>query len=289
MKETKEALGTNSYEVKALLEQFKGLNEESRIELLKMILSLYKGKEQQLLKGLFQGLDTEETKDLITCLDTEAMEIGTQGKEKEVDLPLADNVFVYQAVRGGIQINGLLPDKKNEIEELFVPSKIGGKTVVGISQGAFKGNSKLRKSTISSTVKSIGACAFGDCVNLKKVHLPNGLKEIQEYTFDKCVRLESINIPNEIDTIGDFAFYQCKELSGIVLPKGTRKIGKCAFAGCSKLSRIHIPKSVTVIKASAFSSCWKLQITCESFFKPSTWSRAWNNGSYVNIEWNIKK
>ena len=175
----------------------------------------------------------------------------------------------------------------NTTEQLEIPERINGLSVVGIYQKAFQKNTILSSIKIPNSVISIGNYAFAYCNNLKNVSIGNNLQAIGENAFRDCAMLETISIPNSIETVGLSAFYGCNSLiyndydnaqylgndknPYIILMKaknenitsckiydGTRIIYDSAFSKCSALVLIAIPDSVTVIGNSAFYQCSKL-------------------------------
>ena len=115
-----------------------------------------------------------------------------------------------------------------------IPSRINGRRVTSIGEGAFCYCRSLTSITIPDSVTSIGDMAFGHCYNLI-----------------------SIAIPDSVTSIGD-AFYCCSSLTSIMLPEGLTSIGSGTFYGCSNLTSITIPDRVTSIGDSAFIYCSNL-------------------------------
>lgn len=134
--------------------------------------------------------------------------------------------------------------------------------VTSVSEGAFKGNTRLASVTIGKNVTSIGSSAFMNCTSLKTVTFASGskLKSIESSAFKNCKRLAKITIPGGVTKIGNSAFSGCTTLKTVAFASGSKltSIGSNTFKGCKKLTKITIPNKVTTIGASAFSGCTAL-------------------------------
>lgn len=181
---------------------------------------------------------------------------------------------------GTINISGLKAAADSNI--LDIPAAINGKTVRGISSGAFAGEpsviGKLNASNanvasyaansenylanvttinIPSTVTNISADAFSGMESLTTVNFGSNsqLNTIGENAFADCVNLKNINLPSGVTEIPYGAFENCKELESVTIPSGVAKIGAQAFCGAEKLSFTSLPASVTEIGELAFFGC----------------------------------
>ena len=151
---------------------------------------------------------------------------------------------------------------------IVIPSTYNGKSVVSISQYAFR-----------------------DCAWIVDVILPNGLKTIEWYAFSDCTSLRRIYFPDTVEKIGDGWIYNCynieyneynngrylgneknpyiylskvidNSVSSFAISNKTKLVGWGAFSSCKSLSQIDIPDSVVEIGVSAFYGCKNLrQIT----------------------------
>ena len=177
---------------------------------------------------------------------------------------------------------------------ITIPSKIDGKPVTRIGDGAFEDCTGLTSVTLGNSVTSIGDVAFYDCSGLTSITIPDSVTSIGYYAFEGCTGLKSINvasdndcfssnngvlfnkektelikypegksetsytIPNSVTSIEDRAFAGCRSLTSITIPDSVTSIGYGTFDGCSGLTSITIPDSVTSIGESAFSFCYSL-------------------------------
>ena len=99
---------------------------------------------------------------------------------------------------------------------IVIPDEIEGYKVVGIKDGAFRGNQVLQKIHIDGV--NIGNETFKNCTNLKEVRI-DGATSVGKRAFQGCSSLTTVNISNdkekEILTIGDGAFSSCKSLTTV--------------------------------------------------------------------------
>lgn len=148
----------------------------------------------------------------------------------------AAGAFLYEDYGDGeICITGLSNDGKT-LSEIIVPEEIGGCTVTGIGDDAFR-----------------------DCTNLRSFIIPDSVTAIGGYAFINCSNLESVNIPEKITAINGYTFYGCSSLTNIQLPEGITRIGISAFNGCSVLEELQLPETITEVGMSAFKGCDKLK------------------------------
>ena len=149
---------------------------------------------------------------------------------------------------GTIKVTGY----KGKSSNVVIPSKIFGEKVTGVDMGD---NDFITSVTVPNTVTSIW---FGGCRKLKKVTLSNSIKSIGRYTFSHCESLESITIPNSVTDIGWNAFENCISLKSVVFSNKLLTIGEAAFSCCNSLKSITLPNSVTEVEANVFKGCENL-------------------------------
>lgn len=183
--------------------------------------------------------------------------------------------------------------------DIIIPDKINGKTVVGITDDAFKNvkykfmvtlpntitqisstknekedwlgnvktewtgpfinNKNLVEVTFSNSIKTIGDYAFSGCTNLKNVNFSSNVTSIGQYAFNKCTSIANIAIPNRVTNIGDYAFNECTGITNVTIPSSVTSIGEYAFNGCKKITGITIPNSVVYMEKCAFGHCIQLE------------------------------
>ena len=174
---------------------------------------------------------------------------------------------------------------------ITIPSKIDGKPVTRIGDGAFEDCTGLTSITLGNSVTSIGEMAFLCCTGLTSITLGNSVTSIEDAAFADCTGLTSITIPNSVESIGHDAFLGCTSLTSInvargnnyysgnngvlfnkkktelirypegksqtsyTIPNSVTSIGEMAFLCCTGLTSITILDSVTSIGACAFADC----------------------------------
>lgn len=106
----------------------------------------------------------------------------------------------------------------NAFDAITLSNELDGYEVVGIQEGAFKSNAKLKEITI------------------------NGIN-IDDNTFNGCERLEKVKI-NNVTYIGTGAFMNCGGLKTVTINEGKEgqliSIGSGAFGNCKKLDKVEI-------------------------------------------------
>jgi len=79
----------------------------------------------------------------------------------------------------------------NEKHALVIPDQLNGKTVVGISDQAFKANNDITSITIPATVTEIGDFVFAECAQVTEVTIPASVTSLGKYIFTNCTALET--------------------------------------------------------------------------------------------------
>lgn len=97
-----------------------------------------------------------------------------------------------------------------------------------------------KKTTIPSSVTSIGRYAFKNCKDLTEIKMPDGIKSIGYGAFWGCSQLASISIPESVTEIERAAFRDCSSLTSVTIPKAVTSIGIGALEGCSSLDSIQV-------------------------------------------------
>lgn len=108
---------------------------------------------------------------------------------------------------GGVNITRY----RGEGGKVTIPSKIGGKAVIGIEQHAFRG-SEVTNVVIPSSVRVIGTHSFSGCDKLESLTIYEGVEEINAYAFADCPKLALVSLPDSIREIGSDSFRNCPSL-----------------------------------------------------------------------------
>ena len=132
--------------------------------------------------------------------------------------------------------------------ELRIPYYYNGRTVTGIEEKAFSGNTQITALLIPDSVSAIGASAFEDCTALTAVTLGAGLSSLKDNIFKNCSVLEEVIISENCTTLGNhiqatsnpgqYLFRNCKALKSIDIPASVTGIGNYAFWNCTSLETI---------------------------------------------------
>ena len=116
---------------------------------------------------------------------------------------------------------------------VYIPRKIGGKTVTGIASGAFSKNKTITEVHITPSVTKVEANAFANCSNLKKVTLYDNLKSISDDSFKgspvKTVRMCAAKTPRYMLSTETFGI----KYERLIKTKGEKRI--IVLAGSSVL------------------------------------------------------
>ncbi len=162
------------------------------------------------------------------------------------------------------KIVGYLGNDKN----ITIPSKLGGKRVVGIGANAFSGKEIENIEFEAGFEKlSFDDEAFRGLTKLVYVKLPDGLKEISNKAFYGCNSLTHIYLPSTLQSIGDYAFAKCNalkytgsdETTGFVLSSDLISIGKNAFEECYGISSLTVGDRLEAVDNYAFYKATNLK------------------------------
>ena len=197
-------------------------------------------------------------------------------------------IYTYEVgTDGKITITGC---DKSANGAITIPSKIDGKPVTSIGDGAFYNCTSLTSITIPNSITSIGKNSFITCWSLTNINVASGNNYFSSkdgilfnkdkttlirypegskravYSIPSTVRnigedafsysnLTSITIPDSVTSIGSWAFTYCDGLTSITIPNSVRNIEDYTFAYSHSLTSITIPNSVTSIGIETFSCC----------------------------------
>ena len=157
----------------------------------------------------------------------------------------------YEDCPGGLLVTGTTVF---ETKKIIIPDEVDGVPVIGIQEGAFEGNEKLREIVLPSSLRSVEANAFNGCINLEEVIFPDTIEYIGDGAFFGCSSLERVVFGENLRFIGHNAFSDCGALSEISTIYA-EEIGMQAFYACDKLESIVLAESVDKIGMAAFYGC----------------------------------
>ena len=127
-----------------------------------------------------------------------------------------------------------------------LPTKIGGKTVVGITSGSFSQKNISSKLIISPTIKNLGTGSFSSN-SILALALPDSVTSIGSSSFAGN-NISSLIIPGSIERIEDYTFVS-NNISSLVLNEGIKSIGNASFS-TNSLKSLKLPDSLTSLDLS---------------------------------------
>ena len=149
------------------------------------------------------------------------------------------SVFTYEGTTE-ITITGCV----SSLDVAHIPAYIGGKPVVSIGDGAFRGRASLRRVTLPETLERVGVNAFADCPSLLYNERTGG--QYLGTEENPYLALVGVNdrqcvdfyVRTETEIIAGGALAHCSRLGNLSLGIGVRWIGANAFYGCDAISTL---------------------------------------------------
>ena len=124
-----------------------------------------------------------------------------------------------------------------------LPTKIGGKTVTGISTASFAQKSISSKLIISPTIKTIDNNSFVSN-SILALALPDSVTSIGEVSFTGN-SISTLNIPGSVETIGSNAF-NSNNISELTLNEGIKTLNDYCFAN-NAFKSVKLPDSLSSV------------------------------------------
>lgn len=109
------------------------------------------------------------------------------------------------------------------VENIVIPSHVGGKIVSELASSLFGNNESVKKIVIPFGITKIPMEMCYGCINLEEFIFNNLISDIEYGAFYKCINLKSIEIPSSVENIGSSILTGCNNLEKLTLPF----IGKC--------------------------------------------------------------
>ena len=147
--------------------------------------------------------------------------------------------------------------KNNKITVSSEMKKFGDFFIENKKLVEYTGNSEIVK--IPNGVKVIGEGAFAGETNIKKIVMPNTVRKIETGAFAACDMLKSVKFSKKLISIGDEAFCWNTMMEKYNLPKSLKNIGKKAFRKNYSLKTVNVPKKVKTIQFATFENCVNLK------------------------------
>lgn len=174
-------------------------------------------------------------------------------------------------------------------EQVRIPDRIGGKPVVAIADGAFRGISGMKVLWIPDSVTTFGSGILVGTASLYALHTPlpaeegkqflgwlfgaesyerNNVEDLRRidfleiggtptelpaYALYDCNDLVTVRLPETVTAIGDWAFARCTSLKQTGL-SCVKEVGEGALIGCSSLAEVALP-ALERIGREALGAC----------------------------------
>ena len=90
--------------------------------------------------------------------------------------------------------NNVIVGHEGNITKLTIPSKLKGKNIQAIADGAFSKNVSLQSTVLPPTLELIGRGAFSECESLKSISIPSNVRFIGKAPFAACGSLKEIKV-----------------------------------------------------------------------------------------------
>ena len=164
-------------------------------------------------------------------------------------------------------------------EDIIVPGKIDGLTVVGIGDNAFENQTQITTILLPDSITTIGKRAYYNCTGLEETNIPSTVTAIGTQPFFKsgiksvkyCCGLgfsetTSIFAGTSLTSIcfdgvsvPDFVCAYCSSLKNITFNDSVVRICNGAFMGCVGLTQVTFTDGIEDIGINTFYGCTNLE------------------------------
>lgn len=117
--------------------------------------------------------------------------------------------------------------------------------IKGISEGAFTGNSEVKRVILPDTIYHIDRLAFRGCSSLEEINLPTSLSVIGEASF-MATALKEVILPDSVTTIEEMAFANNISLEKLTINEGVTRLENIT-EGSTHLKELYLPSTITEI------------------------------------------
>lgn len=117
--------------------------------------------------------------------------------------------------------------------------------IKGVAEGAFAGNSVVRKIILPNTIEHIDRLAFRGCGLLEEINFPSNLTTIGSAAF-MGTALKEVILPATVTTIETMAFANNTKLEKITINEGVIKLENIV-EGANNLKELHLPSTIQEI------------------------------------------
>lgn len=160
-----------------------------------------------------------------------------------------DYTFTYDDTLDGYLITGYTgTDTKPQL-----PDTYNRKTVVGVGESAFSGNSTIVEIDIPDSYVVLQSYAFKKCENLEKLTIGASVTDVMYDAFSGSTNFKTLIIDSS-----DVTFYEYS-LTTVTMGEAVETISDYAFSGCSSIEEIVLGSEVTVLGDMVFDGCTSLK------------------------------
>ncbi|HBF14263.1 MAG TPA: hypothetical protein DDW30_00985 [Clostridiales bacterium] len=155
-------------------------------------------------------------------------------------------------------------------ERVRIPDFIGGKPVVAVADGAFRGKSGIKVLWIPDSVTTFGRNILVGTASLYALHTPLPAEEGKQFlgwlfgaesyernNVEDLRRIDFLEIGGTPTELPAYALYDCNDLVTVRLPETVTAIGGWALARCASLKQVNLSR-VTQVGEGALVGCTSL-------------------------------
>ena len=192
--------------------------------------------------GTFENCENLKVINLLSCTELESIELNSFNNCTNLTtiyIPSSTTNIDCSTFKTCQSLENIIIDEHNQVYD----SRNNSNAIIDTTSNTLLFGCK--KTTIPSSVVTIGENAFSDCLGLTSIDIPNGVKTIRDSAFENCSNLINVSLQNSIQTIKDKAFKNCKKLQNVILPNKLTTINSEVFANCYNLTSIIIPETIS--------------------------------------------
>ncbi|MBQ7116459.1 MAG: leucine-rich repeat protein [Clostridia bacterium] len=181
---------------------------------------------------------------------------GVYESQEPVTPPESD--FTYRKIPLNAPTKAVITKYIGNETKVIIPETLGGLTVTGIANNAFKESTNLTYVKLPSTLETLSARAFSYCSELTDFDIDASNQTftvIDGVVYRKNTNTESATY-GKITTLSAFPAGKSGKFT---IPYGVESIASYAFERCYNLTSVDMYNTVTTINSYAFSHCWNLK------------------------------
>lgn len=181
---------------------------------------------------------------------------GVYASKEPVTPPESD--FTYRKIPVNAPTKVVITKYTGKETKVIIPKTLGGLTVTGIANNAFKESQNLTYVKLPATLETLSGRAFSYCSELTGFDIDSSnpiFTVIDGVVYRKNTNTES-NTYGKITTLSAFP---AGKRGKFTIPYGVESIAPYAFERCYNLTSVDMYNTVTTINSYAFSHCWNLK------------------------------